>query len=368
MMKENLPIVTMSVALLSAFATAAPMAPEPLVLGFEKGDAAVWKGGTVSETKAKTGQASLRWADVAQNPSLTWETAPTDWSPYNRLSFWLHSAVANGQGIQLVVPSENPATEGTDYFGRELKVDWTGWKKIELPFDQLWPTRTPQGWNQVGKFYLTVAGWGHTPLPDTELYLDEVRLEKVETLAPARTLVNPAFEDKDGDGVPDGWTIAPPANNTTLAVSLVKMADGNAVKIVDKDAKSGVGLSQWLKAQPAHQYSLSADVQGGEIPLYLKFYDAQRQLIDPEHRIMAQGGAEFTKHTITEIAPQRTEFVEVWFYTTSIGQTEVLVKKPEFADLGAAEVQKGPLTSDRQFFDAQNLDFPGLEAVKQAVA
>ncbi|MDQ3813066.1 MAG: heparinase II/III family protein, partial [Armatimonadota bacterium] len=56
------------------------------------------------------------------------------------------------------------------------------------------------------------------------------------------------------------------------------------------------------------------------------------------------------------------------FYTTSIGQTEVLVKQPEFADLGVAEIAKGPLTSDRQFFDALNLDFPGLEAVKQAVA
>ena len=142
-------------------------------------------------------------------------------------------------------------------------------------------------------------------------------------------LVNPGFARTDRNGVPLGWNYSPGANNATTFIGLVRAENGSAaVKIVDRDAGVGVGLSQWVPARPGHEYALRVQIKGRSVPVYLRFHDKERKLIEPEHRVITRGGADYQWHAITAVAPARAAWVEAWVYTTSTGQTEVLVKQP----------------------------------------
>src|ERR1051325_7923906 len=93
-------------------------------------------------------------------------------------------------------------------------------------------------------------------------------------VSPASLLRNGAFADADGDGIADGWPPGPTPNGKTTFLSL---ADG-VVKIKDTDEVAGVGLGQKVAAQPSHRYTLRAQVRGGALPLYLRFFDAANHL------------------------------------------------------------------------------------------
>ena len=186
-------------------------------------------------------------------------------------------------------------------------------------------------------------------------------------LAP-NLLVNPGLADKDGKGVPEGWQLFPGGNGMTTWLSLAKDEEGNALKVVDRDATAGVGLSQFVPGQPGHEYVFSAETKGGPVYLYLRFHNAQRRVIEPEHRVPALRGETWRRRAIREIAPPATAWVEAWAYSASDMITETLIRRPELHDEGVGQEKKGPLTSDKELFAALNLDFPGLEATRAAVA
>ncbi|MCX5672336.1 MAG: alginate lyase family protein, partial [Planctomycetota bacterium] len=150
--------------------------------------------------------------------------------------------------------------------------------------------------------------------------------------------------------------------------SLGKDEEGNALKVVDRDATAGVGLSQFVPGQPGHEYVFSAETKGGPVYLYLRFHNAQRRVIEPEHRVPALRGETWRRRAIREIAPPATAWVEAWAYSASDMITETLIRRPELHDEGVGQEKKGPLTSDKELFAALDLDFPGLEATRAAVA
>jgi hypothetical protein len=164
--------------------------PARLVIGdFETGPA--WPGGRLVTDPVQAGQQALQWVP-AKAATLTAQGTPTDWAHYDRLSFWLHSAQANGQIITIVANSENPANgKDWDYFFYHLTVNWTGWRQVTLrkahEFDI---SRLPLGWDQIQSLTFNAGGWGHQPLADTELVMDEVTLSRdpvtVETEAVER--------------------------------------------------------------------------------------------------------------------------------------------------------------------------------------
>src|SRR5690606_26607743 len=55
-----------------------------------------------------------------------------DLSVFDTLTFTIDSAVANGAGLVLVLRSENPNSDGQDYYFMRLTVDWTGPKRFEI--------------------------------------------------------------------------------------------------------------------------------------------------------------------------------------------------------------------------------------------
>lgn len=144
-------------------------------------DAKAWPGTTISTDLVKSGKSALRWSNLAKQPTLTVAGVPADWTGYDRLSFWLHSAKANGQMLTIVANSENPANgkEEWDYYFHHLTVDWTGWRLVTLRKGaDLQGSRRPLGWDQIQSLSINSGGWDHAPLPDTDLVIDDLCLAR----------------------------------------------------------------------------------------------------------------------------------------------------------------------------------------------
>jgi hypothetical protein len=154
------------------------------------GPAASWRGGTLDWTTHRVWPCGVRW-EHGVSATLTRDfRAPQDWSKYGAVHFWMYSPAANNSSFIFVINSENPATEGSDYWGLMVKVDWEGWKEFTIPFRELEPTRQPLGWDKVAYVYFTATGWGQTLNPATVLVLDGFEL-----LPPERVSGLPSDEE-----------------------------------------------------------------------------------------------------------------------------------------------------------------------------
>ncbi len=119
------------------------------------------------------GEGAGLWANTVKGPIIQKLFIPSlDLTEHTHLGFWLHSKVANGAQIQLVLNSENATTEGWDYYTRELTIDWEGWRWLWLAKDEMREVRSPIGWEKIDHVSLHTDGWDHIPLEDTELILD----------------------------------------------------------------------------------------------------------------------------------------------------------------------------------------------------
>lgn len=128
-----------------------------------------------SAEKIKEGSASARWS-VSQRPWAIIKHAPEDWSPYQALSLWIYADKANGQILNFWVYS---GEGGQNYYFHKLVIDWTGWKQIVLPLSEFHAVRDPIGWNKVTGFMISGKGGDATPLADSVLWLDDIKLESL---------------------------------------------------------------------------------------------------------------------------------------------------------------------------------------------
>lgn len=151
------------------------LAADVLTLGdFEAG---TWDGLVQSAETVQQGAFSGKWAELGKPSSIRAPQCPTDLTSYDRLEFWLHSAVANGQVLTLVFQSENPEQEGWDYFYHHLRIDWQGWRRVDLSLkDDFGVSRHPRGWDQIEYFAINSGGWDHQPLKDSLLHFDDIKL------------------------------------------------------------------------------------------------------------------------------------------------------------------------------------------------
>jgi hypothetical protein len=80
-------------------------------------------------------------------------------------------------------------------------------------------------------------------------------------------------------------------------------------------------------------------------------------------------GAQWRTRTVRAIAPPGATALRVWFYSPSDNIADVTVRRPSLVDEGTGPFEEtGPLTDDLEFLRQLNLDYPGLEKVKAAVA
>jgi hypothetical protein len=89
------------------------------------------------------------------------------------MSFWLHSSHASDATFMVVMPSTRQAGVNSYYCNR-VRVDWAGWKKVELHFRSFLPARKPAGWQQIDKIQFAASGWDQEPSDQPIWVLDEL--------------------------------------------------------------------------------------------------------------------------------------------------------------------------------------------------
>ncbi|NLO05058.1 MAG: hypothetical protein GX131_04430 [candidate division WS1 bacterium] len=160
----------------------------PTLLVSDCEDGAAWQGGRLSAEHVTQGEGSIRWALADGRNELRLSDIPHDWSEYNALSFDLYSEKATGSPFWLLLPSENPETEGPDYFSLRLRLDFEGWRHYTIPFDEFGSARSPVGWHAIELFRLHSA-WAPDTVVDPEavIYVDNIKLEKFSDVGPRMT-------------------------------------------------------------------------------------------------------------------------------------------------------------------------------------
>lgn len=109
-------------------------------------------GFPASSEQTLSGEVTLKWsgAFLERGPKMT---APTDWTPYTTLVMDIYSEKNTGSTFRIAAISDNPETDGQDYYLSSFAVDWTGWKKIVLVTGEgagdFTKSRTPLGWDQI---------------------------------------------------------------------------------------------------------------------------------------------------------------------------------------------------------------------------
>jgi hypothetical protein len=135
-----------------------------------------WSGGEPDAAVRKVWPQSICWRHGKSNSLGLPFAKPQDWSQYGTLALWLHSEKATGSHFVMILPSENPKTEGSDYYSHEIVLDWTGWKRFVMPFAELSAAREPLGWPHISGIHFTASGYDNTPDPDAVVRLDGIEL------------------------------------------------------------------------------------------------------------------------------------------------------------------------------------------------
>ncbi len=146
-------------------------------MGFE--DLKYWrKAELIPEKKlVKEGKQAALWKDTEDNARPYTKVIPHDWSKYKAISLWIYSKVANNAKISIVLSSENEDTDGSDYYMTRILINWKGWKKIVIPFDEFQSEREPVGFNKIDRLRFAATGYKTGGAkPDTELILDGIKL------------------------------------------------------------------------------------------------------------------------------------------------------------------------------------------------
>jgi len=145
-------------------------------------------GVPLSNEHVCSGETSGRWADHPRFPTIHTRTVPGDWSGYAGLAFDAFSEDATGERITVGIASDDPATPYHDWLIADFVVDWTGWRRIELPLSEFRPLGSPTGWGSVQGIYLFTKIFDREPNPYTVLHLDAMALLDQ---APAQSSIAP---------------------------------------------------------------------------------------------------------------------------------------------------------------------------------
>ncbi|MEO2004022.1 MAG: heparinase II/III family protein, partial [Candidatus Poribacteria bacterium] len=178
-------------------------------------DTPSWAGG-VADTSL--GRPTVRWSH-AESHVLRLTAPPADWDTHNAIRLTLHNETAVDGAVMLIVASENPATEGMDYWMSRISLDIAGRRELVLPRRTIGSARSPLGWDQITEAYLTASGWGNTPNPDAVLHIERLELVDMPEEHGPRMADDELFRalDLDGSGLEAVRTAV--ADSDTLAAT-----------------------------------------------------------------------------------------------------------------------------------------------------
>ncbi|MBN2803871.1 MAG: heparin lyase I family protein [Deltaproteobacteria bacterium] len=142
-----------------------------------------WNVGALDFKETVEGKSSLRWDhQLTTRLEMTYpdNTSVLDFSnggsTADSLSFWVYNNIEEpDNSMVLLMYSENDSTDGTDYYYVRVTFDFTGWKQIVVPRDEISVSRTPSGWDQITSVMFVISGWDCTPNPQRVVYLDDMK-------------------------------------------------------------------------------------------------------------------------------------------------------------------------------------------------
>lgn len=135
-------------------------------------DASAWVGGIAD---VSLGRPTVRWSH-AESHALRLSAPPADWDGHDAIRIRFHNEAAVDGAVMLIVASENPATEGMDYWMSHIGLEVAGWRDVVLFRRTMGAAREPLGWDRVTAAYFTASGWGNTPNPTAVLQMEQMEL------------------------------------------------------------------------------------------------------------------------------------------------------------------------------------------------
>lgn len=115
------------------------------------------------------------------------------------------------------VTSENPATDGSDYYGRTITLSSPGWNDVVINKEALSASRTPRGWDKITNFTFTSTGWEQEPDKNTKLlFTDFMAYDKSISVA-SKGVVDGISKDDVAIFTIDGY--AGSINGTTYKIN-----------------------------------------------------------------------------------------------------------------------------------------------------
>ncbi|MGD7009993.1 heparinase II/III domain-containing protein [Metabacillus sp. 84] len=164
--------------------------------GFE--DSKKWTSVTENTEFVKEGLYSGKWENMPVKKAVQSTAIPKDWSRYDKLEFWMYSEKATGTTIYPILDSDDPETEGFDYYLTGLKIDWTGWKLVSIDLKNFSPSRKPLGLDAVNK--LTFHSFWYSdqpPDPETVVYLDDLKLVRESFQVSPKSISKEGLPDQE---------------------------------------------------------------------------------------------------------------------------------------------------------------------------
>lgn len=138
-------------------------------------DVGGWGGTRLDPDVKKDWPVGIRWNHGKSAAADYIFQSPRDLSEFKTLTFNAYSERATHSTFVLILASENPDTEGPDYYSTKVPVDFEGWKTIQIPLATLRTSRKPTGWQFIQSVKLRANGYDQIVNPDTEIVIDGMR-------------------------------------------------------------------------------------------------------------------------------------------------------------------------------------------------
>ncbi len=139
--------------------------------------AAITKAGYKSDSKnVNTTEYSAKW-DTSE--TLVFELKDVkDISMHDTINFGImaQSDTEEESVVLLYLGSENKATDGIDYYSKEITLTPGEWQELSIGYDELAQNRTPLGFDQLSGFNITATGWNNKVPEGTVIYIENIYL------------------------------------------------------------------------------------------------------------------------------------------------------------------------------------------------
>lgn len=293
-------------------------------------------GAAPSTEVTKTAQYSAHWNDTTTNTTLDFsENILRDWSDYGRIELWMYNERVVDTGLMFVVYCDPETTEGISTRQYKIMLDFTGWKKIVIPFGEMAISRGGQ-LSKVNYVQMWSTGWSvSAPSPDTDVYIDSIYLARDDV----SSNFPPEAKERQEEMLKDIWGVYDGSSNAMIEGEVFSM--GAKTKAEDGATMVPLAFFEQAGGQVISQgegYKIrmgdhAFDITPGET--YYTFDCLEREF---SHAPYEENG---TVYLPLEEAAEQLGLETAYFrYMTLVGKETVedVVQDREVAELTACEI------------------------------